>query len=106
MGSDATTLGEFLDATEGSVQTGPFGTKLKASEYTETGVPVISVGEVGFGRLRLHDKTPKVDNTVWERMPEYLLKTDDIVFGRKGAVERSAHMQPVSYTHLTLPTKA
>lgn len=94
MGYEATTLGEFLDATDGSVQTGPFGTKLKASEYTETGVPVISVGEVGYGRIRLHDKTPRVDSTVWERMPEYLLKTDDIVFGRKGAVERSALIQP------------
>ncbi|MCP5021599.1 MAG: restriction endonuclease subunit S [bacterium] len=94
MGSEATTLGEFIDATGGSVQTGPFGTKLKASEYTEAGVPVISVGEVGFGRIRLHEKTPKVDSTVWERMPEFLLRTDDIVFGRKGAVERNAHIQP------------
>jgi len=94
MGSEESTLGDLIDATGGSIQTGPFGTKLKASEYTETGVPVISVGEVGFGRIRLHEKTPKVDITIWERMPEYLLKTDDIVFGRKGAVERSAHIQP------------
>src|SRR5690606_7278921 len=28
------------------------------------------------------------------RMPEYLLKTGDIVFGRKGAVERSAYVRP------------
>lgn len=94
MGSEKSTLGDLINATGGSIQTGPFGTKLKASEYTESGVPVISVGEVGFGRIRLHEKTPKVDSTVWKRMPEYLLKTDDIVFGRKGAVERSAHIQP------------
>ncbi len=94
MGSEQSTLGDLIDASGGSIQTGPFGTKLKASEYTETGVPVISVGEVGFGRISLHDKTPRVDSSIWERMPEYLLKTNDIVFGRKGAVDRSAHIKP------------
>jgi type I restriction enzyme S subunit len=51
------------------------------------------VGEVGFGRLRVHHDTPRVDETVSSRMPEYLLKAGDIVFGRKGAVERSAQVQ-------------
>jgi type I restriction enzyme S subunit len=55
---------------------------------------VISVGEVGFGRLRVHHDTPRVDETVSSRMPEFLLKAGDIVFGRKGAVERSAQVQP------------
>ena len=89
-----TTIGALLDETGGSIKTGPFGTKLKASEYTDTGVPVISVGEVGFGRLRIHHTTPRVDETVSNRMPEFLLKSGDIVFGRKGAVERSAQVQP------------
>ena len=88
------TIGALLDETGGSIKTGPFGTKLKASEYTAKGVPVISVGEVGFGRLRIYDDTPRVDETVWCRMPEFLLKAGDIVFGRKGAVERSAQLQP------------
>jgi type I restriction enzyme S subunit len=93
MAGEATTIGALLDATGGSIKTGPFGTKLKASEYTRTGVPVISVGEVGFGRLRVHPETPRVDESVYSRMPEYLLKAGDIVFGRKGAVERSAQIQ-------------
>lgn len=94
MATETTTLGELLDRIGGSLKTGPFGTKLKASEYTQTGVPVVSVGEVGFGRLKIHENTPRVDATVWNRMPEYLLKTGDIVFGRKGAVERSAYIRP------------
>ena len=89
-----TTIGEFLRDAGGSIKTGPFGTKLKASQYTDAGVPVISVGEVGFGRLRLHDKTPRVDESVWSRMPEFVLRSGDIVFGRKGAVERSAQVLP------------
>jgi type I restriction enzyme S subunit len=94
MAGEGYTIGVLLDETGGSIKTGPFGTKLKASEYTASGVPVISVGEVGFGRLRIHIKTPRVDETVWSRMPEFLLKAGDIVFGRKGAVERSAQIHP------------
>lgn len=94
MGHEESTIGALLEGTGGSIKTGPFGTKLRASEYTPTGVPVISVGEVGFGRLRIHDDTPRVDETVLSRMPEFLLKAGDIVFGRKGAVERSAQVQP------------
>jgi type I restriction enzyme S subunit len=94
MAGSESTIGALLDETGGSIKTGPFGTKLKASEYTATGVPVISVGEVGFGRLRVHHDTPRVDETVFSRMPEFLLKAGDIVFGRKGAVERSAQVQP------------
>ena len=88
-----TTVGDFIDEHGGEIKTGPFGTKLKASEYTEEGVPVISVGEVGYGELRLHDKTPKVDASITDRMPEYVLHEGDIVFGRKGAVERSARVR-------------
>ena len=94
MAGNKSTIGALLDETGGSIKTGPFGTKLKAAEYTATGVPVISVGEVGFGRLRIHHDTPRVDETVTSRMPEFLLKAGDIVFGRKGAVERSAQIQP------------
>ncbi|MGR4976390.1 restriction endonuclease subunit S [Pseudomonas sp. LARHCG127] len=92
--SRLTTIGDLLAEDEGDIQTGPFGTKLKASEYTSIGVPVISVGEIGYGRLRLHDRTPRVDSATTDRMPEYVLRSGDIVFARKGAVDRSAQVQP------------
>jgi len=92
--ADEITLGQVLDEEGGDIQTGPFGTKLTAAEYTPEGVPVISVGEVGYGRLRTHTKTPRVDESVTGRMPEYLLRAGDIVFGRKGAVDRSALVLP------------
>ncbi len=89
-----TTIGALLEAQGGDIKTGPFGTKLKASEYTAGGVPVVSVREVGYGLVELHRETPRVDETVTERMPEYLLRTGDVVFGRKGAVDRSAWIRP------------
>jgi len=89
-----TTIGQLFSSDGGSVKTGPFGTTLKAKEYSTEGVPLISVGEVGYGALRVHDKTPKAPCEVVERLPEYLLEAGDIVFGRKGAVDRSAIVKP------------
>lgn len=79
----------------GQVRTGPFGTLLKADEYAGTdGVPLVSVGEIGEGSFRVTDKTPRVPAKVVRRLPQYVLKTGDIVFGRKGAVDRSALVGP------------
>ena len=73
------------------IKTGPFGTLLKASEYSKSdGVPLISVGEIREGYLRIEEQTPRVSEDVTRRLPQYLLKCGDIVFGRKGGVERSS----------------
>ncbi|HQF53571.1 MAG TPA: restriction endonuclease subunit S [Fibrobacteria bacterium] len=82
----------------GTIKTGPFGTLLKASEYTEhDGVPLISVGEVRNGFFRISDETPRVSEQVTRRLPQYILKTGDIVFGRKGGVDRSAMVRENEY---------
>ncbi len=75
----------------GQIKTGPFGTLLKADEYSGTeGVPLISVGEIGLGLFKVTEHTPRVPKKVIRRLPQYVLRCGDIVFGRKGAVERSA----------------
>jgi type I restriction enzyme, S subunit len=75
----------------GAMRTGPFGTSLRANEYSgRDGVPLISVREIGDGCLRVDESTPLVRDSVVKRLPEYVLRGGDIVFGRKGAVERSA----------------
>ncbi|WP_028663300.1 restriction endonuclease subunit S [Saccharomonospora halophila] len=88
------TLGALLAATGGSIRTGPFGTVLSAAEYTTHGVPVISVGELDHGTIRLRATTPRVDPDTTERLAEYLLRPGDLVLGRKGAVDRSAWVRP------------
>lgn len=88
------TAGEIIARDGGEIKTGPFGTTLKASEYSAEGVPLISVGEVGNGKINLHPKTPRVSPETTARLPEYVLRSGDIVFGRKGAVERSAIVSP------------
>ena len=89
-----TTIGALLARDGGNVKTGPFGTTLKAKEYSKEGVPLISVGEIGYGALRIKESTPRAPPEVVERLPEYVLQAGDIVFGRKGAVDRLAMVKP------------
>lgn len=92
MTNPISTIGDLLTL-GATLQTGPFGTVLKASEYSEEGAPVISVGEIADGVLRLRADTRRVPPSVTERLPHYVLRTGDIVFARKGAVERTAMVQ-------------
>lgn len=71
------------------LQTGPFGTMLHASSYASMGTPVVAVKNIGDNRL-IHDGIPRVDSSDLERLERYKLKEGDILFGRKGDVERRA----------------
>jgi type I restriction enzyme S subunit len=84
-----TTVGELVDRDEADLQTGPFGTQLKASDYVDEGTPVINVRNVGFGDIREHD-LEFVDDAMVQKLHVHQLRKGDIVFGRKGAVERHA----------------
>ena len=72
---------------EAELKTGPFGTQLKASDYTEQGTPVINVRNIGFGGIRA-DKLEFISAATRDRLSSHVLKIGDVVFGRKGAVER------------------
>jgi type I restriction enzyme S subunit len=83
-------LGAIIAEGQAELQTGPFGTMLKAEEYSSEGTPVISVGEVREGYLEIGSKTPRVSDKTIARLPRFLLKQNDIVFGRKGSTHRNA----------------
>ena len=83
------TVAELESRGEASLQTGPFGTQLKASDYTEEGIPVINVRNIGFGDVRKAD-LEYLGESKAEALHQHHLKKGDIVFGRKGAVERHA----------------
>jgi len=80
-------LGDYLEDGRISIQTGPFGTQLKASDYTSSGTPVVNVRNVGYGDLR-PVKLEHVPDQVVSRLLQHILQERDIVFGRKGAVDR------------------
>ena len=82
-------ISELVKNGEVIIKTGPFGTQLKASEYVKMGTPVLNVKNLGYGRV-VDEKLDMVGNDTVERLSAHLLRTGDIVFGRKGAVERHA----------------
>lgn len=85
-------IAEFVEAGEADIQTGPFGTQLRASDYIESGIPVINVRNIGFGSLR-EEKLEFVSETTADSLSNHILNSGDIVFARKGAVERHVFIQ-------------
>lgn len=79
-------LGEIAE-----FQTGPFGTQFKAAEYTSSGIPVINVRNIGYGNIVEQDLEHIAEETK-NRLSSHILKVSDIVFGRKGSVDRHAYI--------------
>jgi type I restriction enzyme, S subunit len=82
-----TLVSDLIAAGEAELKTGPFGTQLKAGEYTDSGTPVINVRNIGMGSIK-PDKLEFISDATRDRLSSHLLRCGDIVFGRKGAVER------------------
>lgn len=80
-------IDDFVSEGKADIQTGPFGTQLSAAEYVNVGVPVINVRNIGHGKLK-PDKLEYVSEETAERLSVHRLQNNDIVFGRKGAVDR------------------
>ena len=72
-----------------SFQTGPFGTQFSASEYVDSGIPVINVKNIGYGNI-LDQELDYITEATRDRLSSHVLKNNDIVFGRKGSVDRHA----------------
>lgn len=83
------TLGDICESNGGLIQTGPFGSQLHAADYVVEGVPVVMpkdisdrrVDESTAARVRLEDV---------QRLAKHQLIDGDIVFSRRGDVEKHA----------------
>lgn len=84
-----TTLGEICHSQGGSIQTGPFGSQLHTSDYTECGTPVVmptNIGSHGISDAGI----ARVGRDDVERLSQHRLEIGDIVFSRRGDVTKSA----------------
>ncbi len=73
------------------IQAGPFGTQLHKDEYVSSGVPMLNAKNVGNGTI-LTDSLDYVSEDVCKRLPRYVLKQGDILFGRAGSIERHTYV--------------
>ncbi|MER0170875.1 MAG: restriction endonuclease subunit S [Nitrosomonas sp.] len=85
-------IGQLVNKGDADIQTGPFGTQLKASDYVEHGVPVINVRNIGYSDLR-PEKIEYIMESKSEQLGVHKLENNDIVFGRKGAVDRHLYVK-------------
>lgn len=84
-----TTIGEICDLTNGSVQTGPFGSDLHASDYSLTGTPVIMPANLRKNQI-VEEGIARVSGEHLIRLKNHRLVLGDIVFPRRGDVARYA----------------
>lgn len=79
------TLGDIA-----TIQTGPFGSQLHASDYVENGIPVIMPTNIGNNLNIEVDAIAKINEDDLYRLSRYQVYEDDIVYSRRGDVERCA----------------
>lgn len=76
-----------------SLQTGPFGTVLKASAYKPEGIPIINPVNMKNGRLDISEG-PFIGVENWQRLQRYWMQTGDMVMGRKGDMSNLIYVSP------------
>lgn len=78
-------LGDFAE-----IQTGPFGSQLHAADYVDVGIPSIMPTNIG-NRLEVRtDSIACITEADAKRLQKYLIKENDIVYSRRGDVEKCA----------------
>lgn len=82
-------LAEALRADGGLLQTGPFGSQLKQSEYSDEGVPVIMPKDIHNGGVSL-DTVARVPEAIAERLARHRVALNGIVLPRRGEVTKRA----------------
>lgn len=88
-GWESVTLGEIIKRGGGSIQTGPFGSQLHASDYVPVGVPSIMPVNIGDNRL-IEDGIARITEADAKRLARHRVKSGDIIYSRRGDVERRA----------------
>lgn len=81
-------LGDFVE-----IQTGPFGSLLHASDYVATGIPSIMPTNIGNRLNIISDKLVYIGEKDASRLTKYLVAENDIVYSRRGDVEKCALIQ-------------
>jgi len=88
-GWEYTTFGAACQRGGGDIQTGPFGSQLHASDYVAVGTPSIMPQNIGDNRI-IEDGIARITSDDAKRLSRYLVRKGDIVYSRRGDVERRA----------------
>lgn len=84
-----TTLGDACQRHGGGIQTGPFGSQLHAADYVPEGIPSIMPQNIRENRVS-QEGIARITATDAQRLSRYLVTEGDIVYSRRGDVEKRA----------------
>ena len=79
------TLGDISS----NIQTGPFGSQLHQSDYSERGIPVVMPKDLIDGRIS-EESIARVSKEHAERLKRHKIESGDILYSRRGDVGRCA----------------
>ncbi|HEX8332579.1 MAG TPA: restriction endonuclease subunit S, partial [Segetibacter sp.] len=71
------------------IQIGPFGTQLHKHDYIVGGIPLINPMHIQDG-LIIPNKAYSINKAKRDSLPNYILKVDDVIMGRRGEMGRCA----------------
>lgn len=74
-----------------NIQTGPFGSQLHQSDYSECGIPVVMPKDLVGGKIS-EESIARVDKTHVERLCRHKIEVGDILYSRRGNVGRCAYV--------------
>lgn len=76
-----------------NIQTGPFGSQLHQSDYSEYGIPVVMPKDLIDGHIS-ESSIARVDETHVQRLNRHKIENGDILYSRRGDVGRCAFAGP------------
>ncbi|MCW8057494.1 restriction endonuclease subunit S [Agrobacterium tumefaciens] len=102
-------LGTLTAEHDGAVAIGPFGSSMKADEYSSVGVPVIRGTNIG-GSRELKGDWVFIPDTFADAMPRCVVRSGDLVFPHRGAIgevalvpgDRDRYFMSTSFMKATL----
>ena len=83
-------LEELCDEDDG-IQTGPFGSQLHQSDYSDEGVPVVMPKDMISFRI-VSDGIARIPEQIAERLSRHRMVEGDTVYGRRGDIGRRAYV--------------
>ena len=75
------------------IVTGPFGSQLHACDYTTNGIPYIMPKDIGE-RFIIEDNISRISTSDAKRLRRYQLSLGDIIYSRRGDIEKCALIKP------------
>lgn len=73
-----------------NIQTGPFGSQLHQSDYSEIGIPVVMPKDLINGKIS-EDSIARVGSDHVNRLSRHKIEAGDILYSRRGDVGRCAY---------------